>query len=215
MFPQQPQQQFRTTNANVQFFYRTGQQNGAWIKPPGVSQIYMMLIGPGGDANGSTGGSSGAVTTWWGSAQNVPDSLVVFVGRGNASDTIVYYRGTNGLNTLLTASGAVQDTAGAAMTANQFTASGFFQSVAGQTQPGTSPSATTFLNAGNGVGATASVSQYGYASNNVNNTGGGYFLLQPIIVGTGGGRGTPGGLGCGGGGTNGVGGPGLVIIAAW
>lgn len=223
MFPQQPQQQFRTTNANVQFFYGTGTagaagQGGAvWNKPPGVSQVYMLLIGGGGNNAASAGGSSGAVTTWWGSAQNVPDILNITASPGDSVDTRVQYRGSNGLNILLSAGAATTSTAGAAMAANQFTASGFFQSVAGQTQPGTTASTTTFLNAGHGVGGTAAVSQYGYTSGSPasNGSGGGYFQLQPIIVGVGGHRQVNGGLGCGGGGTAGIGGPGLVIIAAW
>lgn len=209
MFPQQPQQQFRNTNADVKLFYR----NSTWVKPPGVSQIYMMLIGGGGNNNSTTGGGSGAVTTWWGSAQNVPDNLVVSVSTGNAVNTTVNYRGTNGLNALLTANAAVTSTGGTAMTANQFTASGFFQSVAGQNggSLNLSASATTFLSGGNK--ATNSITaNYGYFVLD----SAGFFQLQPVIVGIGSsGTSINGAIGCGASGATSLGGPGLVIIAAW
>lgn len=211
MFPQQPQQQFRTTNANVQLFYRSS----AWNKPPGCSQIYMMLIGGGGLNSAGSGGGSGAVTTWWGAAQNVPDSLVLSVSTGNAVNTTVNYRGSNGLNALLTANAGSGNTGASAMTANQFTASGFFQSVGGQNGNNTSisPSATTFLGGGNG-GASLTAN-YGYSVTE----NAGFFQLQPVIFGAGGASssatGYPGGIGCGGSKNSGVGGSGLIIIAAW
>lgn len=207
MFPQQPQQQFRTTNADVQFFYR----NATWNKPPGVSFIYMMLIGGGGTS--ANGGGSGAVTVWFGAAQHVPDSLVLSVSTGAASNTVVNYRGANGLNALLTANAGETGSvaAGAAMAANPFTTSGFFQSTAGQNGSTTvTPSTTTFLSGG---GSTVTAN-YGYETQ-----GAGYFQLQPIIVGIGGEGGgsiiPPGGIGCGGSRDSGVGGPGLIIIASW
>lgn len=213
MFPQQPQQQFRTTNANVQLFY----QDSTWAKPPGVSQVYMMLIGGGGDS-GTTPGGSGAVTTWWGSAQNVPDNLVISVSTGNASNTTVNYRASNGLNALLTANGASLNTAGPAMTANQFCASGFFQSVAGQGGTASqTASTTTFLGGGGSAGGN-NIANYGYA---LTANGKGLFQLQPIIVGLGSAASASigGAIGCGasktGGAGDGKGGPGLVIIAAW
>jgi len=210
MFPQQPQQQFRNTNANVQLFYR----NSTWAKPPGVSQIYMMLIGGGGSPGGS-GGGSGAVTTWWGSAQNVPDDLVVSVSAGGTgANTTVNYRGTNGLNALLTASAGTSTTGGTAMAANQFAASGFFQSVAGQDAAGTvTESSTTFLSAGSGTAGSTVTANYGYTS--VNSPS--YFQLQPIIVGVGSGSNAAvtAGIGCSANSGAASGGPGLVIIAAW
>lgn len=209
MFPQQPQQQFRTTNANVQLFY----QDSTWAKPPGCSQIYMMLIGAGGTNSGPNGGGSGAVTTWWGAAQNVPDNLVISVATGNSTNTTVNYRASNGLNALLTATGGTGATAGTAMTANQFCASGFFQSVAGQAGGSGSlgASTTTFLSGSTASGGAGTVTaNYGYV---VGSSGTGAFYLQPIIVGVGSlGTSTGGGIGCG---IRNGSAPGLVIIAAW
>jgi hypothetical protein len=209
MFPQQPQQQFRTAGADVQIFY----QNSTWLKPTGVSHVYMMLIGGGGNNNGGggTSGGSGAVTVWYGSAQNVPNNLLLTVSTGNNIATTIGYRGTS-LITLLTANAANAQTAGNATTANQFASSGFYQSVAGQAgAAGTiTPSSTTFLSAGTYIGQGQS--NYGYltgASSGVD----GYFMLQPIIVGVGGNF-SKGGIGCGAGATN-IGGPGLVLIASW
>jgi hypothetical protein len=212
MFSQQPQQQFRTAGADVQIFYR----DSGWSKPPGVSQIYMLLIGGGGNNNGSSsGGGSGAVTVWWGNAQNVPDSLVLSVSTGNASNTTVNYRGSGGLVALLTANAAVLDVAGTAMTANQFCASGFFASTAGQNGGGSNVTAstTTFLSGGGGSGNTVTAN-YGY----VTASGAGTFQLQPIIVGSGacGSAATSGlgGIGCGGREASGVGGAGMILIAS-
>lgn len=206
MFPQQPQQQFRTTNANVQLFYR----DSTWNKPPGCSQIYIMLIGGGGTNAGANGGASGAVTTWWGSAQNVPDNLVISVATGNATNTTVNYRGSNGLNALLTANGGAGNTVGAAMVANQFCASGFFQSVAGQNGASGSVAAstTTFLSGSSNNNTV--IANYGYTTPV---DGVGAFYLQPIIVGVGSaGAAVGGGIGCG---IRNGSAPGLVIIAAW
>ena len=211
MFPQQPQQQFSKAGADVQLFYR----DSAWAKPPGVSHIYMMLIGGGGDGNGvDEGGSSGAVTVWYGAAQHVPDSLVLAVSTGNNVNTTVNYRASNGLNTLLTASASNGSTTATAMTANQFTASGFFSSTAGQTQGSGSASTTTFLTAGASVGA--SPGNYGYTRGGT--TSHGYFQLQPIIVsvGSGGDLGVNSRAAIGSGaGVIGRGGPGMVLIASW
>lgn len=50
MFVRQPQ--FRNSNADVQIFYGTTQTGtiamATWNKPPGVSHVYMLAIGPGG-----------------------------------------------------------------------------------------------------------------------------------------------------------------------
>lgn len=188
-----------------------------WVKPRGVSHVYMMLIGAGGRGDGvNTGGGSGAVTVWYGAAQNVPDNLLVQPGMEITRDTTVGYRGTS-LVTLLTASSASTATAGAASSANQFAASGFFQSIAGQngTNGISSASATTFLSGG--AGSTRVDSNYGY-THGIN--GAGFFQMQPIIVGSGGGNQFSGGIGCGSGpnvpGTiNCAGGPGMVLIASW
>ena len=209
MFPQQPQQQFRTAGADVRTFYTSS----AWSKPPGVSHVYMMLIGGGVNGAGTSGGGSGAVTVWYGAAQHVPNSLVVSVSTGNAVNTTVNYRSSSGLIALLTANGATTITAGTAMTANQFTASGFFQSVAGQAGSTTdiAASATTFLSGGADAVTDDVTANYGYS---VPGNGSGFFQMQPIIVGVGGSAAGRGGIGCGGG-ADSVGGPGLVLIASW
>jgi hypothetical protein len=212
MFPQQPQQQFRTAGADVQLFY----SNSAWSKPPGVSHVYMMLIGGGGNGDSTNGGGSGAVTVWYGAAQHVPDSLVVSVSTGNASNTTVNYRASSGLIALLTANAATSSGGASAMTANQFAASGFFRSIAGQSGSNTNITAspTTFLSGG-GAGASIITANYGYTAPSGTNDG--FFMLQPIIVGRGAnGAGARAGIGCGGSfQALPYGGPGLVIIASW
>lgn len=198
------------TNANVQMFYK----DSTWVKPRGCSQVYMLLIGGGGNGNASTqGGGSGAVTAWWGAAQHVPDSLLVSVSTGNASNTTVNYRGTGGLVAILTANGATTVTAGTASSNNFFGATGLFSSVAGQ-GGGTASvgaSSTTFLSGGADTTGDTVTANYGYTTPS---TGNGNFFMQPIIVGLGGSTAGVGGIGCGGGRT-GTGGPGLVVIASW
>jgi hypothetical protein len=98
------------------------------------------------------------------------------------------------------------------MTANQFAASGFFQSIYGQSGTSTaqSPSLATFLSGG--TTSSSVTANYGYTTNYS-----GFFITQPIIVGVGvGGAGAfdRGGIGCGGGSFNGAGGNGLVIIGS-
>jgi len=114
---------------------------------------------------------------------------------------------------LISANSGVGVTPGAAMTANQFTASGFFQSVAGQSGSSASqtPSPTTFLSGGAESNSETVTANYGYF---VPGNGAGFFQMQPIIVGAGGSAAGKGGIGCGGGGDS-VGGPGLVLIASW
>jgi len=210
---------------DIQTFYGDGgttsggQNQKTWIKPRGVSHVYMMLIGGGGNGdNTNAGGGSGAVTVWYGAAQHVPDSLVVAPGRGNGNNTTVSARVSNSgaiPTALLTANAGVSTVGGTAMTANQFSASGFFQSVAGQAgaSSGSTASSTTFLNGG---GNGAATSNYGYTCTSAGGaTNAGFFQTQPIIVGVGGSLSYPGGIGCGGGFTNGVGGPGMVLIASW
>lgn len=232
MFPQQPQQQFRTAGADVQIFYGSSTTgNGSsgiksWNKPPGVSQIYMLLIGAGGVGDGASGGGSGAVTVWYGAVQNVPSSLLVQCGGvssgGTGIPSIVTARFSNSgvvPTALVQANAAVSTTGGVAMTANQFTASGFFQSVAGQdgTAGLISASSTTFLSAG-GVtgGANPERANYGYTTTN-SAASPGYFMLQPIIVGIAGTDDKKGAIGCGCGPTAGATspGPGMVLIASW
>ena len=142
-----------------------------WNKPRGVSHIYMMLIGAGG-SNGtdSTYRGSGAVTVWYGAAQNVPDKLVVSVSNSNNSSSNTYISkeitSAGDLDILLNAGSGPSNTTsgGAAMTANQFTASGFFQSVAGDDGGTTVASPTTFLAGGGnpanyGYGLTKTMAQ--------------------------------------------------------
>jgi len=220
-------------NCDIQIFY--GRKTGAiqstnnlqnsWMKPRGVSFIYMMLIGSGGYGDGTNGGGSGAVTVWFGSAIHVPDQLVVIpayssnnVGNNNPSTVSSRRASTTGNPTptaLLTASSATTSSGASAMTANAFAASGFFQSVAGANGgTGTlSPSSTTFLSGG-ADSAGIVQANYGYGGT----IGNGYFQLQPIIVGVGGTNQAPpyeAGIGCGSGQASAPGGPGMVLIASW
>lgn len=198
---------FNTPNkvgADVQYFY----QDGSWTKPRGVSHIYMLLIGGGGNGTGTSSGASGAVTRWFGNANHVPDSLVIHPSTGNADNTTISYRGTS-TSVLLQANAATTNTAGTVSTANEFGNSGIFQSVAGTT--GNSGVTTTFLTGGSGGTITG---QYGYT---VALNSNGFFLTQPIIVSLGSSGGTRAvGIGCGAnaGNTTG-GGRGLVIIASY
>jgi hypothetical protein len=191
----------------------------SWVKPTGVSHVYMMLIGGGAAGNVGNGGGSGAVTVWYGAAQHVPNKLDIFV-RGIidvSAVTQISYTTTSGTPyILLTAGAGTGNNGGAAMSANQFTASGFFQSVVGQTGSaagGITPSATTFLSGGTAATTGDATANYGYG---ITSTSGiGFFQMQPIIVGVGsaGTRNTA--IGCGSG-INGVfGGSGMVLIASW
>ena len=226
--------------ANIQIFSEGGTTSD-WVKPQGASFVWFTLIGGGGggggvdELNGSSGGSS-AVTNFMCPAFLIPDMLRIRVGAGGAGGTTgnngttggasnVIYQQKDGTGyTLLTAAGGNGGfsggggggSGGAAMTANFFTAMGFFQSIAGQNQAVNSPSATTFLSGGN---SALSAANYGYLVR------GNYFQLQPIIVGCGGLVGPAGnsdlngGIGCGAGGstnsTGGNGGDGLVVIITW
>jgi len=222
--------------ANIQIFQGGDPQTTGhlfektWVKPQGASFVWFTLIGAGGgnDSGGSfgVGGGSGAVTNCMVPAFLIPDSLTVVVGVGGlsgangAASQILYQQKTGTGYSLLTANGGVSGGAGGAggtaMTANYFTAMGFFQSVAGQTGAGTvTPSPTTFLSGGSfNVGFPSA--NYGYST-----VGAGFFQIQPIIVGMGGGPGTAtsikGGVGCGGFGSaaGGTGGDGLVVIVTW
>jgi hypothetical protein len=236
----------------------------SWTKPRGASMVRFLLIGAGaGGRAGSTGasgagGGSGAITEWIGPAIFIPDQLRIYIGNGGVSaqpggNTIVAWQGPTssaGYN-LLTANGAASNTAGTASTNNFFGASGIFKSTAGQAGSsvgsGISASTTIFLSGGasgssntSSVGSTVSCN-YGYPSitGGAGTTGGngkdGYFLTQPIMIGTGGsggggnttdvgGKGGNGGIGCGGGGggigataggAGGRGGDGAVFIWAW
>jgi len=205
---------------DIQTFYGTnltsGQMLNSWNKPVGVSHVYMMLIGPGGNGDGTNGGGSGAVTVWYGAAQHVPNSLVIQAGTGaGGTSSFVYFRNTStNPVALLEANCASGATAGPAMTANYFTASGFFKSTAGQdgSSGNIAASTTTFLSGGAQAATNDVVANYGYTITHTNPQG--FFLMQPIIVGVGGSGTGRGGIGCGGG-TTGVSGPGMVLIASW
>lgn len=220
-------------NANYQEFYgaiETGRDSEfTWIKPRGCSMVRFLLIGAGGGGgNGNTttgggGGGSGAVTSWIGPAIFIPDNLQIRVGKGggvggiSGQPTIVYYYSKVGAYELLKATGGASGSSGpggsggSAMTANYFTASGIFNSVAGQS--GTngsssgaggnqSASSTTFLSGGaGGSGAAASTGgsvtpNYGYTQLPATTAGGtvkgadGYFINGPLLVGCGGAGGT-------------------------
>ena len=206
--------------ANIQTFYKTED----WVKPQGASFVWFTLIGAGGATDGTAtylvGGGSAAVTNFMCPAFLIPDVLRVQVGRslvgGNGEDSTILYQQKDGSGyTLLTARGGLSGdnggSSGPASTANNFTAMGFFQSVAGQDGRNTGlASATTFLSGG--VYGGAATANYGYT-----NAGSGFFQMQPIIVGAGGGSSgsSKGGVGCGGGGTTGIGGDGMVVIITW
>jgi hypothetical protein len=222
MFVRQNQQQFRNSNADVQIFYGPGQGNSdglydkSWNKPPGVSHVYILCIGHGGmgDAGTATGGGSGAVSVWYGAAQNVPDSLVIAlpVDGSAGGSTIVGYKNTAGnLVRLVNATGGNSSAGGTVSSQGAFASSGFTQNIAGQAGSisAISASNTTFLSGGSNQGVSAN---YGY-SIPVDKTG--FFLLQPIIVGVGSSQANQGGIGCGGGAQNGFGGFGMVLIASW
>jgi hypothetical protein len=213
--------------ANYQEFYggdsSAATQTRTWVKPRGVSMVRFMLIGSGGNGgNGSSsagggGGGSGAVTSWIGPAIFIPDSLIVNISRGSVGNTSIKYLSKNGENTLLSADGggggltSTGGTGATAMTANQFTASGIFTSVAGQTGAAGSAtgggsnisgSNTTFLSGGGGGAGSAAgtggrvTPNYGYPGLPNTTAGGsvaganGYFITQPILVGCGGAGGT-------------------------
>jgi hypothetical protein len=204
---------------NIQTFYGSDGSgaNKTWIKPRGVSNVYILLIGCAGNGDGITGGGSGAVTVWYGAAQNVPDLLYVRATVNSATATSILFLLPSGFySTLLTAPSGNASTAGAAMTANQFAASGFFQSIAGQAGSGGNlfASSATFLSGGGAV-AGNQTSNYGYTLGSVSSDRNGFFLMQPIIVGAGGMGTGKGGIGCGGGASVGSGGPGFALIASW
>ena len=218
--------------------------------------------GNGTSTAGGQGGGSGAITSWIGPAIFIPDELMIFAGAGGTAQndgvasSVAFRLGTFNSNVLTAAAGKSSGNSGAggtAMAANQFTACGIFTSIAGQagtaggtTGAGTNQAAstTTFLSGGaGGSGASANTGgsvtpNYGYTALPATTAGGsvaganGYFITQPILVGTGGAGGSTsttvgtaggrGGIGCGGGGGGedaltggGQGGGGAVFIWAW
>jgi len=219
----------RPQGCNIQTFYgygagvssstTDGQQT--WSKPVGVSHVYMMLIGAGGNGNNvAVGGGSGAVSVWYGAAQHVPDNLIVIVGGvGSQADTCINYRGTTAPtvgNHILQGKAASITAGGTTYTANFFTASGFFQSVAGQdgVTGNQTASTTTFLSGGADATSSSITANYGYALSTATSNLNGTFLMQPIIVGIGSKESKNGSIGCGGG-VTGKGGQGLALIASW
>ena len=180
----------------------------------------------------------------------------------DGTESTVIYQAKDGTGyTLLTANGGTSSaggtiTAGAGATAstnNYFGAAGIFISIAGQVGTNGSEagggnartaSATTFLSGGAGGSGAAALTggsvtpNYGYVALPSTTAGGavsganGYFITQPILVGTGGAGGTTnettgttggiGGIGCGGGGSgedqtlaSGRGGDGAVFVWSW
>ena len=212
-------------NANVQIFNAGDASNKGilgWTKPQGASFVWFTLIGGGASGDGAAGGGSGAVTNFMCPAFLIPDFLEIVVGGGgeypnNGTNSRVYYVNQGGAtyySELLSAQGGTAGgNGGTAMTANFFTAMGFFQSIAGQVgSTGTvTASNTTFLSGGGQTGNQTS--NYGYTTGSTGNRNG-FFQMQPIIVGAGGMGIANGGMGCGGG-TNGDGGNGLVVIITW
>jgi hypothetical protein len=248
--------------ANVQIFnaVEDGTIRGSyqtWVKPQGANMVWFTLIGAGGGGGGTNGvdnyagGGSGAVTNLMIPAFLVPDNLSVAVGLGGLGGASGGNTGSTGdITGILTyfdgfatyllranggqGGGAGNANGGSAMTANYFTAAGFFQSIAGDIGVTTSGSAssTTFLSGGGSSGRQ--VAYYGYSNGSASSGEGGpgYFQLSPIIVGVGGdglvnggnaGQ-QKGGIGCGGGGgsnnsTNpfvgSPGGNGLAVIITW
>lgn len=215
--------------ANVQKFYADTDNNTvayqSWIKPQGASFVWFTLIGGGSMGNSaiSSGGGSGAVTNFMCPAFLIPDELQIQVGKGwienftGPVDTGVIYN-----NTYLLSAGSGGDSggfsyrAGVAMSANYFTAMGFFQSIGGQTGSNgagaVSASNTTFLSGGSSGSTNAVTANYGYSTAAQKN---GIFAMSPIIVGSGGSYAGQGGIGCGGGDQKGLGGSGLVVIITW
>jgi hypothetical protein len=203
---------------DIQTFYGndTTLQTFTWNKPVGVSHVYMMLIGAGGTGDGTNGGGSGAVTVWYGAAQNVPNTLVISpASSANGTVTSIRYRG-NSFLILLQAQTSGSYLGAGASAASAFAASGFYKSTAGQDGSAGSPSAstTTFLSGGGATNTATVTANYGYALSASTASINGTFLMQPIIVGIGGKFSGKGGIGCGGG-VTGKGGPGMVLIASW
>jgi hypothetical protein len=210
-------------NANVQIFsgavgaYET---NYTWNKPQGASFVWFTLIGAGGPGDGVNGGGSGAVTNFMCPAFLIPDQLSIVVGVSASYDSKVVYKQKNTAGyVLLTGTSATSNTGAAAMTANYFTAMGFFQSIGGQNGVNNLssilPSSTTFLSGG-GADTSDINANYGYATqSSTGSNRNGTFQTQPIIFGLGGAGSGAGGIGCGCGSTQVTGGNGLVVIITW
>jgi hypothetical protein len=197
----------------------TNHNTYTWTKPQGASFVWFTLIGAGGNGDNSAGGASGAVTNFMCPAFLIPDSLTIICPAPNSSSStkVRYYQKSTTPYDLLTANNGVGPLEGTAMTANAFTAMGFFQSRAGTAgQNGSeTPSTVTFLSGG-GAASSPNDANYGYSSSpNAAAVGRGFFQMQPIIVGTSGMGTGAGGIGCGGGLNTGSGGNGMVVIITW
>lgn len=206
---------------NIQTFYGSGDSltssegvQRAWNKPVGVSHVYIMLIGAGGNGTSVTGGGSGTVTVWYGAAQHVPGYLMLEVAATQGQNTRIRVLNAAVQQSILVASSATNDVGGLVNTATAFANTGFYKSTAGQTGTSTNVGASTntFLGAGGGAPGTTITSNYGYSSSATLTQG--FFQMQPIIVGGGGSSSGNGGIGCGGG-KDGKGGQGMILIASW
>ena len=208
--------------ANVQIFNGqtsdlTATNTFSWTKPQGASFVWFTLIGAGGTGNGTTGGASGAVTNFMCPAFLIPNNLRVQIqpALSSTSTKIRYQEKTSAGYDLLTANNGVAGVAGTAMTANAFTAIGFFQSVAGMNGQNANVSVgDTFLTGGGSLGGNSSCA-YDYSSGPASSNRNGFFQTQPIIMGTSGMGTGRGGIGCGGGLNSGSGGNGMVVIITW
>ena len=227
MFVPQNQGQFRNSNADICVYYGSGKNSTAgnrnvfekriWNKPVGVSHVYILLLGGGSSSSTTNGGAGGAITVWYGAAQHVPDVLQLNIG-GNSNSADGQSTWINMLNSstteILSAEGAASASAGGtAMTANFFTAAGFFRSVLGPSGgPGTATPTTTFNTGGNATGVTNGA--YGYSTGS--NSGQAIFQLQPILVAVGFSASSVDAIsapGCGG--DQAWGGTGFALIASW
>ncbi len=216
----------------------TGGGSGAvtqWIGPAiFIPDVLRVSIGAGGDGGAapSGSGSNGVATS------------IIFQQKDGTGYTLLTANAGNG-GTTTGGSGA----GGTASSNNFFGAAGIFKSIAGQTGVGQATSitasTTTFLSGGAG-GSNQSAAggnvacNYGYPTINGGSLlggkgGDGFFLTQPVMIGTGGaggggntagtgGAGGRGGIGCGGGsggagsaggGAGGRGGDGAVFIWSW
>ena len=202
------------TNCNIQTFYGENSPRGAWNKPPGVSHVYILIIGAGGNGDSVSGGGSGGITIWYGAAQHVPDTLYAYAQTGGGGASSVRANSSSGIVQILLASGGSGATGGTAQAETPFASFGFYKSIAGQNgiNGPQGASTTTFLSGGGGGPSSAMTSNYGYTSSSSVTQG--FFQMQPIIVGMGGSSTGRGGIGCGGG-KDGIGGPGMVLIASW
>lgn len=218
MFVREHQNQFRGAQADVKTFYGNYAvtSNFAWDKPVGTTFVYIMLIGAGGAGDGSsTGGGTGAITTWIGSARHIPNAVTVQISTTNTS-LLTNIGGVQ--KTIFSAAAANVTLAGVASAVDGYYASGFYNFTVGLngTTGNPSSSTTTFLQNGAAVTA-ASTGNYGYTRSA---SQAGYFFLSPIPVGLS--SGSPanplqrGAYGCGAYYTNITsGGPGMAVIASW